>query len=117
MASSCLTRRSFLGGAGVATAAAAATGLNFAAAEEEVGTPDLAEGQYAFEVAPAPVDESLVKETVETDLCIVGGGQSGCSAALTAASLGARAVVLQKNPSVFCCGWAVRAINPACREP
>lgn len=118
MTSSCLTRRSFLGGAGVATATAAATGLTFAAADEvEVGTPGLAEGQYAFEMAPAPVDESLIKETVEADLCIVGGGQSGCSAALTAASLGARAVVLQKNPSVFCCGWAVRAINPACREP
>lgn len=66
------------------------------------------EGQYAFQIAPDPVDESEISETIETDLAIVGGGQSGVFAAITAAELGARAVVLQKNETVFTHGWAVR---------
>lgn len=115
-----ITRRSFISTAAGIGAAALATGAAASAAaasaeeaSQEAGQASALEpGQYPFEIAPSPVDESQIKETVECELAIVGAGQAGCSAALTAAALGADAVVVQKNETVFCHGWAVRAINP-----
>jgi len=52
-----------------------------------------------FEVAPAPIPAGEIKETVNTDVVIVGAGISGLTAALSAAQAGARTVLLEKGPT------------------
>lgn len=60
--------------------------------------------KYSFEIPPEPVAESEITEEISVDLCIVDAGQAGTLAALTAAKMGASAVVLQKTRNVFCYG-------------
>ena len=105
-----ITRRGFIVGA---TAAGVATaGLSsIAQAKDESEVTSYEEGQYAFQIPPDPVDESDITETIDAELCIIGAGQSGVFAAITAADLGAKTVVLQKNTAAFCHGWAVRAFG------
>ncbi len=67
--------------------------------------------KYPFEIAPSPVPESEITEEITTDLCIIGAGQSGTLAALTAGKLGVDAVVLQKTRDVFCYGRVANLLN------
>lgn len=69
------------------------------------------EGQYDFEIPPKPVPEQEINEEMTVDLCIVGAGQAGTMAALTAGKLGASAVVLQKTNNVFCYGRVANLLN------
>ncbi|HSW57930.1 MAG TPA: FAD-dependent oxidoreductase [Dehalococcoidales bacterium] len=50
-----------------------------------------------FEIPPPPVHPDEIKETVETDVVVVGGGIAGLSAALSAAEAGAKTVILEKS--------------------
>jgi fumarate reductase flavoprotein subunit len=53
----------------------------------------------SFEIAPEPISDSSIKETVECDVAIVGAGISGTPAAMKAAEMGARVRVLEKGPT------------------
>ena len=108
-----LSRRDFLKGTAAAGAAFLATQLSPLHAYAEETQNELAPGQYPFEIPPVPVQESEIGETLDTELCIIGAGQSGTTAALTAAYLGAKAVVLQKGPSVHTHGRVVCAVDTA----
>jgi succinate dehydrogenase/fumarate reductase flavoprotein subunit len=53
----------------------------------------------AFEIAPEPIPESFITETVDCDVAIVGAGISGTPAAMKAAEMGATVCVLEKSPT------------------
>ena len=101
-----LSRRGFLTGAaatGALAAMAAVTGCapssNAPAGEAAAsGEENLAStgSQWSWEVAPEPIAEDQIVETVESDIVVVGAGISGVSTACRAAELGASVTVLEK---------------------
>ena len=46
---------------------------------------------------PAPVAQAAIRQTIETDVLIIGAGQAGICAARAAAEAGARVCVLEKQ--------------------
>lgn len=111
-----MSRRGFV--AGAAQAALVAGGAALAHADEAASAQggasvSRAAPRWSFESPMGPVDESQIKASIDTELAIIGAGQSGSLAALTAASLGAGAVVIQENPTVFTHGWANHVVNPS----
>ena len=65
----------------------------------------------AFMKAPAPIDDSSIKETKEADVVIVGAGMSGLCAAVSAAEAGAKVIVLEKGPTVNFRSFDYGAVN------
>jgi fumarate reductase flavoprotein subunit len=53
----------------------------------------------AFEIAPEPIPDASIRETVECDVAIVGAGISGTPVAMKAAEMGAQVRVLEKSPT------------------
>jgi fumarate reductase flavoprotein subunit len=53
----------------------------------------------AFETAPGPIPDFLIRETIDCDVVIVGAGISGTPAAMKAAEMGATVQVLEKGPT------------------
>ena len=45
--------------------------------KEDYSTPEARAARYPWGTPPPKIDESLVKETVEADVAIIGGGISG----------------------------------------
>ena len=52
--------------------------------------------QFSFEKAPAPVPARDIKETVTTEVLVVGAGLAGLSATLSAAEAGADTILIEK---------------------
>ncbi|MEG0790430.1 MAG: FAD-dependent oxidoreductase [Gordonibacter sp.] len=111
-----LSRRAFLGLGATAAVAAGAAGLAGcapAAKEEAKVGGGAAEGAAggstagsptefvpSFLNAPAAVDESKVKETIDVDVCVVGLGLAGICALREAAEAGATTIGLEKSPDL-----------------
>jgi fumarate reductase flavoprotein subunit len=53
----------------------------------------------SFEVPPPPIPLKDIKETINTEVVVVGAGIAGLTASLSAAEAGARTIVLEKSPS------------------
>jgi succinate dehydrogenase/fumarate reductase flavoprotein subunit len=111
-----ISRRDFIKGSLAGAAAAAlSTAIPTAAFADRTGILSedqvYEEGQYSFEIPPEKVPESEINETIDVDICIVGAGQAGTLAALTAGKLGAKTVVLQKASTVWCHGRVANMIN------
>lgn len=90
-----ISRRALLTGslatvAVVGVGATAARGASIADAEEQGG-------QWSWSVPPEPVADEDIAETYECEICVVGAGNAGNSAALYAAMHGVNVVVLQKE--------------------
>lgn len=109
-----ISRRSFLGSAGVVAASAAVMGLAGCAPQAKSGTAASAaegasgaqtanrwqsEAAAAWRTAPAPVDEAQISDGGTYDLVIVGGGQCGTWTAKSAANNGLKAVVIESQTS------------------
>lgn len=111
-----LNRRNFLKGAAVTAAGAiAATTLgacasetqaaektgstdsgasaNTASAGSEYNTAETSQRKWAFEIAPDPIAESDIAETIEAEIIVVGAGTAGLVTACSAAEAGAHVVV------------------------
>lgn len=86
------------------TAAASTTEAATKAAETTTAAaetvPVVAEGTNPWEIAPDPVDESKITETIETDVLIIGAGYAGCATAASAAENGAKCIVIDKMDRV-----------------
>lgn len=100
------SRRDFLKAGAVGAAGAAAMGMVGCTAPKETETAaagnagtlesgdavlTLTDGmpKWSFMIAPDPIDDSLITETKENDIIIVGGGMSGFTTAVSAAENGA----------------------------
>ncbi|MBN1316431.1 MAG: FAD-dependent oxidoreductase [Anaerolineales bacterium] len=53
-------------------------------------------GTYSFETPPDPIPDSDIKETVTTDILVIGAGTSGLPAAIRAKEAGAEVIVIDK---------------------
>ncbi|MFR7737365.1 MAG: twin-arginine translocation signal domain-containing protein, partial [Eggerthella lenta] len=106
-----MDRRSFLKGATVAGAAAAAAGtLGLAGcAPQDKETVAAASGdlvldaekftnaKWNFEIPPEPVDESKIGNTVECEILVIGAGVGGLVTATSAVEEGADVVVIASS--------------------
>ena len=116
------SRRNFVAGAafaGAAAAMAAVTGC--APTKKEAATEgkaaDASGKRWSWETKPDPIADSEIKETVETDICVVGFGSAGTTCAMAAAQSGAKVVVLQKMDKVVTNGWCVASFNSKLERP
>ena len=105
------SRRSFL--KGVATGAVAVGAMSMpkieiAAAEEKAPST----GKWydeAYFAKPAPITD--IAEVVETEVVVVGAGNGGCVAAVSAADLGAKVVWVEKNAGPITWAGEIGAYN------
>lgn len=58
----------------------------------------VAKPQYSFEYIPAPIDESLITETIDCEVCVVGAGVSSMGAIMYLADQGVDVQVVEKGP-------------------
>jgi fumarate reductase flavoprotein subunit len=65
----------------------------------------------SFELAPPPIPSREIKETVTTDVVVVGAGTSGKAAALSAAQAGARVIQIDKHTTFRWGGGHIAAID------
>ena len=97
-----LSRRDFLKGSAASAASLAAMNVMSAPvlAEEEAEAPMYEEPTYPWEIAPEPVDESEIVDTVETEVLVIGAGYSGNACAAASAERGVKVTVIEKNEGV-----------------
>lgn len=108
-----LSRRTFLGGMAAAAGVAVAGGLAACQPSETGGTEagggaatqgggltaDITEQQWAFEIAPDPIPDDQIVETIETEVVVLGGGTSGLVTAVRLAEQGVKVIVLAASPT------------------
>lgn len=101
-----LNRRDFfkLGAVGAAGAAAGSlVGCSPSGASSGAGSTSGAGGtnaadqKWAFEVAPAGIDDSKIKSTEEADVVVVGGGMSGMVSAASCAENGLKVILISAS--------------------
>lgn len=97
-----ISRRTFVTG----TTGAAALGTlgvtgAFRVAEAEETQPSLqsadAQATWSFEIAPDPIPEDQIAETIETDVVVIGSGPAGLVAALSCKQNGIDAIVFSAS--------------------
>lgn len=97
-----ISRRSFLTGAGVLGAAAAASMAGCApkSLAETSAAPENSkfnsDGTPTFLNTPDPIDPSLITETLEADVCVVGLGVAGSCATRSAAENGLKVIAVER---------------------
>ena len=99
-----ISRRSLLKGAALSAASVAALGM-IGCAPKEAGSADDAkagaaggaDGKHTWEVKPEPIPADKIKETVDTEVLVIGGGYSGTCCALAAAEGGAKVTLVEKD--------------------
>lgn len=96
-----LTRRSLLKMGGLAAAGAlgagALSGCTPAAQEAASSAEGGAGTRWSWEIAPDPVADADIRETVERDYIVVGAGIAGVATACSLAENGAQVLVLEKG--------------------
>lgn len=120
-----LSRRTFVTGLGlgalglaVATAQGCSTGTSAPAndsAKDKVEEDDKAQEDAAEQPKDETVNEAPAKsgasETVDVDVCVVGSGPSGITAAITAADAGSSVLVIESLPQLGVCGHSMTAVQ------
>lgn len=96
------SRRQFIAALGVGALGVAGAGL--AGCAPQAG--DTGKGQQAAASENPAADESL-----ECDVCVVGAGPAGLTAAVSAAEGGARVVVVDQDDIVGICGHSITAVG------
>lgn len=97
-----ITRRSLLKNAALGSAAVAALGAGSAALASEGDSAQAdaaATGKHTWEVKPEPITD--IKETIDTEILIIGGGYSGTCCAVNAAQNGAKVILVEKDDKLY----------------
>ncbi|MEC4273083.1 FAD-dependent oxidoreductase [Adlercreutzia sp. R25] len=114
-ANGAVSRRGFMrlmATAGLATGVAGLTGCApQATADKKTDANDLAETGSSWRDVPAPIDESLITDTQEADVIVVGGGLAGVSTAASAVENGLTVIVLEKNETPRMTGLDFGCVN------
>lgn len=119
-----INRRNFLKGALAAGAMTAAVGMMgcspksgveekaaaASAVEDFVQTADTSTKKWSFEIAPDPIMEDKIAETIEADVVVVGCGTSGLMVANSAAEEGLGVVVVSASAAPVARGGSNNAI-------
>lgn len=108
MINATMERRGFLKGiAAIGAAAGAATlagcsspSASSSSAKGGQTTASAATASHSWEIAPEPIDEASVSETIDADVVIIGAGMAGAAAFMHAAEAGANAVIIEKRDSI-----------------
>ncbi|MDR2615529.1 MAG: FAD-dependent oxidoreductase, partial [Oscillospiraceae bacterium] len=66
---------------------------------------------YSWETPPAPISESEIAETHETEVLVIGGGISGLAAAARLAEKGLKVDVIDKNDKQVSLAGQISGIN------
>lgn len=82
--------------------------------ENEVA--DEREQRYPWGTPPAKIDESLIKETVEADVAIIGGGISGLATAARCTQYGMSVVVVEKYHGLVARGAHIATIGSSIQD-
>ena len=108
-----LSRRGFLTAAAVTAAGAAVAGMAGCSPKDtgDQKKEEAVQTRWSWETKPEPIADGDIAETIDTEICIIGLGSSGTTAALAAAQSGAKVTVLQKMEKVQTNGWCVAAYN------
>jgi len=111
-----ISRRDFLKGAAASAAAVAATGVvgTVSAAAEDDGlmTWEKKEAEkWAFEIAPDPIPEDQIVETIEHDVIVIGSGMSGMACACSAIDAGVDVRVFSAASKAYARGGSNHAIG------
>ncbi|WP_139650935.1 FAD-dependent oxidoreductase [Raoultibacter phocaeensis] len=78
------------------------------------GTPAPGSGYFnapSWATPPAPIADSDISETIETEVLVLGAGNAGVASACSAAENGAKVVVCEKTATVNGRGGGVGAVN------
>lgn len=95
-----ISRRDLLTGALVGAGSVASLGVfgcspkNSSAA---TGSAASVAATHSWEVKPTAIDAKSIKDTIDTDVLVVGGGYSGCCCAYNAAMNGAKTILVEKD--------------------
>ena len=65
--------------------------------DAKAGAAGGADGKHTWEVKPEPIPADKIKETVDTEVLVIGGGYSGTCCALAAAEGGAKVTLVEKD--------------------
>ncbi len=118
-----VTRRDFIkgaaavaGGAVLASCAPKTAETPTAEPVEQTGTPEvinseIASKKWSFEIAPDPIPESDIANTVEADIIVVGAGTSGLVCANSAVENGAKVVLISASKAPVSRGGSNHAVN------
>lgn len=104
-----LGRRGFLKGA-VASGVTGIVAANPLVTAQNKATPS-AVGKLPWEIPPAPIPAAEIKNTVTTEVVVIGAGIAGVVTALSAAEGGAKVVVVEKGKTFAARGFDVAAID------
>lgn len=97
-----ISRRSLIKGAALSAAGMAALGM-VGCGPKEAGSADTkadasdGAAKHTWEMKPESIAADKIKETVDTEVLIIGGGYSGTCCALSAAESGAKVVLVEKD--------------------
>lgn len=105
------TRRDFMKKTTMAAAAAGAMGSIGAAAAQADETETVSPSVFDWMVAPEPITDDQIAETLECDILILGAGSGGVPASLYAALHGADVVVMTKGADIEPIGWSTAGYN------
>jgi fumarate reductase flavoprotein subunit len=104
-----LGRRRFLKGAVVSGVAGVVASGSIIAEQKDADST--ATCKPSWETLPAPIPTSEIKNTVTTEVVVIGAGVAGVVTALSAAEGGAKVVVLEKLRQFSARGFDIAAID------
>lgn len=79
--------------------------------KEDYSTPEARAARYPWGTPPDKIEESLIKETVEADVAIIGGGISGLATGARCVQLGQSVVVVEKYKGLNAHGAHVASVG------
>jgi succinate dehydrogenase/fumarate reductase flavoprotein subunit len=111
-----VSRRSFIAGAAALGASGAVAGMTATAFADEGGegdylTAEKASQKWAFEIAPDPIADDQIAETIEADIVVLGAGTSGLVTAVSALEEGLTVVIPTASTKPISRGGSNHAIN------